>query len=589
MKKNAVLVCIIFLVMVMMDRPAAGTGKKEEPGKDFHKVEKVEPVPGSMKAGFDAITTESAEAYMRFLASDLLEGRDTTTKMYKVSAHFAATLFRMWEIKPMGDILTPRIDPSYYLTGKKQDKKKERSYLQAVAMKETLESESSLVLDYRKGPRLERKTFQGDEDFFYYYPEIETLTAPVVFAGYGISEKSIKFDEYKGLDVRGKIVLVLNGDPGEDCPDSPFNKGKLKGKYRTRYPWNGRDPKVKLVKEKGAAAILMLRVPRRRQMISGNYDERPIIPWETRKLSLIKTSLPSRLMETFPVMQITSEMADKILGFAGLSVSGMKERISRDLKPQSRQLPGITITIRNKKKTQKTGCVNVLGMIEGSDPELKEEVVVIGAHLDHLGKMGDYIFNGADDNASGSAGVLAAARAFAFNPVKPKRSILFALWTGEEKGLLGSRYYIDHPAVPLEKTMAHLNLDCVGRDWESREVLTYWVNRLRLKLPPEVKAEQLGLSDFMAFSVDKDSPEMYDSMKTSNRYVGLTLYIRKGRASSGSDHVSFARKNIPWGRFVSGMHGDGHEPGDYFGKINFELLRNISRLTYLTAFHLANK
>jgi hypothetical protein len=525
---------------------------------------------------------------MRFLASDLLEGRDTDSKMYKVAAHFAAALFRLWQVKPAGDLRTPR-RLNVFSTDQKKEEKPERSYLQSVRMQEILESESSIIMDYRSGPMSKSKTFHGKGDYSYYYRSIEDVKAPLVFVGYGISEKSIKFDEYKGVDVKGKILLMLDKVPQQDQKDSPFNKGKLKSKYSYRGYWRVGNPKVSLAKEKGAAAILLVRERRQSYALPKDYDKRPIIPWKDRRLLLINPSLPTGLMDPFPLLVISPEMADNILGFSGLSLQSLKKKIDSGLKRQSRPLPGITIAIKHKVKTQPVNCVNVLGIIEGSDPELKKEVVMIGAHLDHLGKMGDYILNGADDNASGSAAVLSMARAFALNPVKPKRSIMFALWTGEEKGLLGSRYYVDHPFVPLEKMAAHINLDVVGRAWESKEYLEDRLKRYRIKVPRDIIEKKLDTKNFIMPSTAVSSPWLYDTVRESNRYVGFYLYIRKSKGTRGSDHAAFARKNVPWVRFVGGLHDDGHEPWDNVARIDFDFLHSITRLTYLTAFHLADR
>lgn len=587
MKKTAVLIVILVLLSAV-GRAAAEDKKKEEISPDFHFVEKVEPVPDNMKVGFDSITSEEVEAYMRFLASDLLEGRDTDSKMYRVAAHFAAALFRLWQVKPAGDLRIPR-RLNIYSTEQKEEEKPERSYFQAVRMQEILESESSIIMDYRSGSLSKTKTFLGKSDYNYYYRSIENVTAPLVFVGYGISEKSIDFDEYKGIDVKGKILLMLDKVPQQDQKDSPFSKGELKSKYRYRGYWRVGNPKVSLAKEKGAAAILLVRERSQSYALPKEYDKRPIIPWKDRRLLLINPSLPTGLMDPFPLLVISPEMADTILGFSGLSLESLQNKIDSGLKRQSRPLTGITIAIKHKVKTQSINCINVLGIIEGSDPELKKEVVMIGAHLDHLGKMGEYIFNGADDNASGSAAVLAMARAFALNPVKPKRSIMFALWTGEEKGLLGSRYYVDHPFVPLKKMAAHINLDMVGRSWESKKYLEDRLKRYRIKVPRDIVEKKLDTKNFIMPSTAESSPWLYDIVRESNRYVGFYLYIRKSTGSRGSDHAAFARKNVPWMRYLGGLHDDGHEPWDNVERIDFDFLHSITRLTYLTAFHLADR
>jgi hypothetical protein len=159
-------------------------------------------------------------------------------------------------------------------------------------------------------------------------------------------------------------------------------------------------------------------------------------------------------------------MANALLEASGQKIDDLKQKIEAGLKPLSMELPATRLTVNTTAKPVLLKCRNVLAYIEGSDPNLKNELVVVGAHLDHNGRRGDYIFNGADDNGSGSVGVMNLARAFATNPEKPKRSVLFALWTGEEEGLLGSRYYVMNPAFPIEKTVAYFNMDMISRPYD---------------------------------------------------------------------------------------------------------------------------
>jgi hypothetical protein len=588
---------------------APGEEKKEDkPPKDMHFTEKAEPVPEKMKKGFDSISSGDAENYLKFLSSDLLEGRDTGTNTYDIAAEFAAALFRMWQIKPAGDF-PPRKRPDFFEILKKQEKKKkrERTYFQEVTMKEFLESENSITLDHRKGSSGKTRAFYPDMDYMNGSGRpgsFEEISAPVVFVGFGVSEKSLKFDEYKGMDVKGKIVLMFSGFPREDKEDSPFKKGKLKEKYyptvQQRRQQGFIRPKMKLAEEKGAVAVLEVTPSAKGRSIiaiTQQYkqinDEEPIIPGKRRSLSLIN-SAPYWSWERLPKFYISREMAEHILGLpaqskAGEQLEDLAKKIGKNFKPQSRQLEGVFITIKNTIKTGLVTSRNVLGFIEGSDAELKDEVVVIGAHLDHLGKRGDYIYNGANDNGSGSAAVLELAQAFALNPVKPKRSILFALWTGEEHGMLGSRYYTDHPYFPLEKTVAYLNMDVIGWAWEDKDLLTGLLKRRGYDIP-EKTLERIDLAKFLMPSLAEESEEMYETIKTCRQYVGFTLLLRKsGGKVGGSDHVPFARKNITWTHFSGGIDEHGHRPSDSIDKINFDMIRDVSRLMYTIAFTFADK
>ncbi|UCH96237.1 MAG: hypothetical protein JSV88_05105, partial [Candidatus Aminicenantes bacterium] len=304
MKRIFILITIFWLSIGFTLAP--GEDKKEEtPPKNLYFLEKAEPVPEKMQGGFDSISAGDAENYLRFLSSDLLEGRDTGTNTYDIAAEFAAALFRMWEIKPAGDF-PPRKRPRFYETQKKQDKekKRERTYFQEMMMKEILESESSITLHHRKGSSSKTRTFYPDMDYMNDTGRpgsFEEISAPVVFVGFGVSEKSIKFDEYKGIDVKGKIVLMFSGFPEEDKEDSPFKKGKLKEKYypslRQMRTQGYTRPKMKLAEEKGAVAVLevtgsskgrsIIAITRQYKRIN---DEEPIIPGKRRRLSLINST-----------------------------------------------------------------------------------------------------------------------------------------------------------------------------------------------------------------------------------------------------------------------------------------------------------
>ena len=224
---------------------------------------------------------------------------------------------------------------------------------------------------------------------------------------------------------------------------------------------------------------------------------------------------------------------------------------------------------------QKIKGENVLGYIEGSD--LKEELIVITAHYDHLGKHDSLIFNGADDDASGVAGAMEIAEAFMIAKKEgfgPRRSILIMPVSGEEKGLLGSKYYTDNPIYPLEKTIANLNIDMIGRldDWHDNGNYVYLIGSDRLSLElhninEEINSKYIGLDLDYRFN-DEDDP---------NRY-----YYR-------SDHYNFAKNNIPVIFYFNGTHEDYHEPSDTADKINYKLLEKRTKLIFHTAWELANR
>ncbi len=569
---------------------------KEDPFKNFSIVNETQPVPEKVKVGFDSITGKDATAYLTFISSDLLEGRETASEGYDIAAEYAASMFKLWGILPAGDAVRSRGGFSRMPPPQKQAAQPTRSYLQNIAFKETLGRESTASVAWKKGQVTKTKTFEANVDYSYSASESQSITAPVVFVGYGIQESSMKFDEYKNIDVKGKFVLMLSETPGKNDPESPFNKGDLKEKYYPQRRMRGGSSfsKNNIARDLGAEAILLIEnSPQENSDVARNTlnaqrvsDARTIYPGVRRRMSLEDNVRRSTSSPSIPTIRISRSMANAILGLAGQDVDTLKGKIEKDLQSHSQALNGMTFSIKSKVETKLVNSMNVLGYIEGSDPELKNEAIVIGGHLDHLGRRGDYIFNGADDDGSGSVGVMEIAEAFAKNPVKPKRSIVFALWTGEEKGLLGSTYYVAYPFI--EKTYATLNLDMISRTYDRESLLTRIMRNN--KETGKIIMEQIDETKYVNLSFDANTPAIGEFVRANNKHVGLHISITASEsASGGSDHAPFARVKLPWAFFIAAMTEDYHQPGDTVDKINEDLLERIIRITYLTAVDLADK
>jgi len=208
-----------------------------------------------------------------------------------------------------------------------------------------------------------------------------------------------------------------------------------------------------------------------------------------------------------------------------------------------------------------------------------------------LGKRGDYVFNGADDNGSGSVGVMSLARAFAMNPEKPKRSVLFALWTGEEEGLLGSRYYVLNPAFPIEKTVAYFNMDMISRPYDETTIRS--MARM-MNIPVENEAfKKIKLANFLPISFSAGAG-LAEILREANQYVGLDLFLRESgggmdRGMGGSDHSSFASVKVPWIFAITSMHEEYHQTGDSVEKASGDMMAKVSQLAFLTTYALADK
>lgn len=282
-------------------------------------------------------------------------------------------------------------------------------------------------------------------------------------------------------------------------------------------------------------------------------------------------------------------MAKSIFGGSGTTFEALKTDIDTRIKPHSLNIKGVKVKINLDIERTNTVSANVLAVIEGSDPELKDEYILIGAHLDHVGMNKEgYVFNGADDNASGSVGVLQAAKAFALNPVKPKRSILFAQWTGEEKGLLGSTHFVFFPTIPLKNIVACINLDMICTD-TSMENLARSVNEVEIT-KEELSQYEDDPDTLLAAFTSSPSPMLADFYSQLSRDhlhlqpVPMSSYPMIGN----SDHYPFAQRKIPSVFLFTMGNGFAHSPADTFEKANFDKMSRVVKLAYLLAFKIGD-
>lgn len=485
-----------------------------------------ETVPVEARKGFEAINADGMKAILSFLASDELEGRGTTQRGLQIAAKFLESQYALAGLTPAPG---------------------ERSMLQTffVLESKTDKASSISVIKNSNGSKLTRK-FSLYNDFFVRGQGSQSFTidASIVFAGYGLNDSKSGYNDYKGLNVKGKIVLVMSGRPSFASP------GAAPGR-------RGRNANIEAAKNAGAVAVFSVS----RQSIPEQYArfkkwlDRPSITLQNQEAGI-------------PRFTISNEAANAILAESGNSIESLKEKIEATKKPSSFVLKTISISLDVIIHTEAKKTQNVVAYLEGSDPNLKEEVVAFGAHYDHLGISEDgTIFNGADDDGSGTTGILEIARAFANNPNPPKRSLLFVSHSGEERGLLGSRYYTDNPIIPLEKTVVQLNVDMIGRN-EDNDVYI------------------IG-SDFI-------STELHNLNETANQVVGLNLDYKYNNVDDPerfyfrSDHYNYAKHDIPIIFYFTGTHEDYHKETDDVSKIKFDKMEKIARLIYLTGWKVAN-
>jgi len=448
------------------------------------------------------ITTTELKEHIEYLASDSIKGRKPGTPGGLLSAEYIKNRFTEMGLKPLADDCF--------------------QYFEIVTEVSLGDNNSLKIGDYSAKP---------NEDYIpYSFSSNGKLISQLAFAGYGfdLDLDSLKWNDYENIDVNGKWVMILRGDSEPDNPDSKF------------YDFVKARDKVLTAKDKGAAGVLL---------VSGiKFDE-------TDKLVTLyydKTKSGSGI----PVLNIKRNIADKILEKSGKTIEQVENEIIETQKPLSFAIPcelfAETETLQHKVKTQ-----NVIAVLEGNDPILKDQYIIVGGHYDHLG-MGGYgsgsrmpdtvaVHNGADDNASGIAGIIEIAEKLAAQN-NNKRSIIFMAFGGEEMGLLGSKYFVNNPLVDLKNINAMVNIDMIGRLNESNKILIGGTGT-------SIEAETILNNNVKEIDINLSfSPEGFGP----------------------SDHASFYSENIPVFFISTGAHEDYHTPFDDIDKINFEGQKAIS-------------
>jgi len=611
------LLFIVLIGLLLLPLRSAQEQKEATPDmlKNLQLVEKPEAIPSRLQTGFDMITAKGMMTLLAFLSSDNLEGREIGTRGYETAVEYVVSLFSLWGLEPGGDALkvvtgqlrqmgaeAPRGDAAQSVGPAAPAAKSKRGYLQEFELKEAVETSASARLEIvRPGGVRRTLPFSQGVDFIFNSSLPMEVSAPLIFAGYGISEKSIAYDDLAAIDVKDRIVMILTEAPGKDDSASPFQKKDIKEKYFPAMPGRQGGPdftKASDIIKRGALAVLIVKNSLAesgdiyRDVIAQQqiHDDKPILP-DSRKKLLIPGAKPMP-WEGRNIVRISREMANAILTNANETVESLQKKIAAKYKPHSLKLPGTSLQISNQVRYQLLKSANVIAFIEGSDPQLKNQAVVIGGHLDHLGRKGDYIYNGAEDNASGVCGVLAIARALALNPEKPKCSVIFCLWTGEEEGLFGSRYYVEHPLYSLNNTIAYINLDMIALPWDEKG-LRRMMRMMNIK-DGEALLKKIKPENFLPLSYSYDSADLKNALMEANRHIGFDILYRESpktldRMMGGSDHAAFAMAGKPWAFFMSGMSEIYHTPADSMEKFSGETMEKVSRLIYLAVFLLADK
>jgi hypothetical protein len=483
----------------------------------------------------NTITAADMSEYLHVLASDSLEGREAGEPGQKKAARYLASKFSEFGLTP--------VVPS--ASG--------NSWFQHFNLIRKEWDEVYLKVDKDKKEFLKDFYVYGDLE----YPEEEKLKP--VFVGYGIDSKN--YSDYKDLNVKGKAVIILMGEPYKD------GISRVTGKKQSSEWANDWRKKAGAAKSKGARAVFIV--------VGNRYEE-----FENR-LNLLKSHLAAPTLgfeykqrpgsAIFVPAKLAAQMLkvqeDQFFNFR----NQLSEKVPSDLKIKSSK---VAVKVSVKKSVFETE--NVLGFLEGTTK--KEEVIVITAHYDHLGIEGGKIHYGADDDGSGTSAVIELAQAFTQARKEghgPERSILFMPVTAEEKGLLGSEYYTDKPVIPLNRTVADLNIDMIGRidsAHAGNPDYVYLIGSDRLSTTLHKVSEDAAKKYVPEIKLDYTFNEKDDP----NRF-----YYR-------SDHYNFAKNNIPVIFYFNGVHEDYHKPTDTVDKINFDKAAKTTRLIFYTAWELAN-
>ena len=461
-----------------------------------------------------AIQQETVEQHARELSSDAYQGRGTLEPGLDKAAAYISSIFQRAELKPLAGQKGYLVPYTLYKSGW------EEGAMLSVGYQEEKQPPSSWV----PFPFSDGGDVMGD----------------VVFAGYGITAPEYEWDDYDDLDVEGKIVLVLRREPGADDPNSPFQ-----GTENTEHSYF-RNKANQAVKN-GAIGMIVVNDAKHPNQ---NEDFR-----QSPQLSL-KEEAQSSEQEgpLFLAAHISTEIAEKILAH-DQTLLQLQEELEKGKKANEFTIPHNQIRMKWQRVSKPTQVEvnNVVAMIEGTDPTLREEWIVVGAHYDHLGSFegdGDTIFNGADDNASGTSALLTMAQAFANQQSPPKRTMVFIAFSAEELGLLGSKAFVEQ--IEVERVRFMLNLDMIGRnsDKELRVIGDGWT-------------KDLGTY-----------------VNEANAEVGLNLTLAGDDYFGASDHDSFYRKDRPFLFFFTGTHDDYHQLSDHVDKLDFVQMTKITTLGY---------
>jgi len=513
---------------------------------------------GSSSA-IESIRQDDLRADLYFLASDSMNGRAAGTRDVAVATEFIKARFQRLGLTPAGP------DGSYF-----------QNFDMATF---ALGDGNSLAIDGvdSAGPR---RRVPGQDYYPLNFSATGTAQGEMVYAGFGIVESRVGYDDYQGESVAGKIVLVLDGEPGADDPESP-----LDGLVTTEQSRDWR--KALAAQEKGAAGILFVRDVHNQPESVDDYQQASANYWDERRT---RYSLAVWMDEIeIPAARISAQLAERLVMGTGQTLEQLAAGAESEGGHGVLALPGPEVELTAAVERGATPARNVLAVIEGSDPEVGDEVVILCAHFDHSGVSQGGVLNGADDDGSGTVALLELAEAYALAAASgngPRRTVLFAAWDAEERGLLGAWYYTEAPSFPLGNTVGVINMDMIGRN---REIPEDGGGRFR-GMEPQTAESNANAVNIMGYS---HSSDMQAEAEEANADIGLELKFRYDNNIANllrrSDQWPFLQVGVPAVFLHTGLHPDYHRPTDTPDLINYPKMEKIARLAYLMSWSLANQ
>jgi Zn-dependent M28 family amino/carboxypeptidase len=508
----------------------------------------------------DSIRQNELRADLFFLAGDAMKGRLTDTDENRATADYIRSRFERAGLKPAaGNSFFQNYD----------------------LMTSTIAAEGNAI-EIGQPDRSSRHLRLGTDFYPHRFSASGQASAGVTFVGFGISASHLQYDDYANrTSIAGRIALILDHEPGERDPNSPFD-----GVVTTEPAAAWR--KVLAAQEHGAVGVLFVSDVHNHPG-AANFEQTarnywPATPPRVKSYTLAAWSDRIRI----PVAQVSPAIAAMLVAESGTTFDELSKSAETARGSTPVMLTTTQVVIRTAVDRHIVADRNVVALLEGGDPRLKNEWVLVTAHFDHDGVNGTQILNGADDNGSGTVALLAIADAFAATArdgQRPKRSVLFAAWNSEERGLLGAWAYTEQPLAPLNSIAAVLNMDMIGRN---EEVQVGGGNRFN-GLEVQTAESNANAVNMMGFS---RAPDVAAAVDRANAGISLEIKKRYDNNVSNlirrSDQWPFLQRGVPALGFMTGLHPDYHTQYDRPEKINYAKMEKVARLIHQASWDLAN-